>query len=495
MADAMGIRSWWNRVRGGRATAPSDGLDPSAAATHIATTRVSDRLVVHEWAHAYHGKDEPIAVRTFITEGLEAMGATEVRATVPADWTDAALDAARKILVVQEGFAADGKPAVLGGFTGFRSPPLAGDKIIGVTYARGMPVPGIPRSATSLVTVLLHADELAIAERGLATRILGLLAFEERLFPYPWCWTVRATPVLTLARQEKSLIERAGYLACGDTRVTIESAAGHAPQTIVISLPPDAAPKLASALSEPADARVLALVAKLSPNADGQQVWGADGELRATTCGGEMPRRMGATFVVIGASEEDPATFRRIEDGVAFVVSAAQFDRVRDALTEGRDLTMTIDDAVELVVEHRRNVIVDPFTGAATTADWERYRPNQPAPRMGRVSTDQIVLLNSEEQLAERIETPILAAEIKRVQEVVERLAGEQPVERAMSIAVGLTYAPGTPPKVQLAFGGGPEPMMLESLHYELTHSAPVAVRGEVAFRIELKVHPHPIAS
>jgi hypothetical protein len=242
----MGLKSWWNMLWG-RHEAKGGGddgdvLDPDAPARGVAAHDLGDGLTVHQYLHAIHGETGPIAVRTLLTEGLAAMKAREVRVTLPAEWDETTVGAAGKLLSTLWRLTAEGRPAKLGGWTGFETSELASGKRVGVTYARGTPIRGIPGAEAALAAVLLHREELELVQQGLATRVLGRLASRARYFPYPPCWEVRTAPVLRASEQAGSLLERMPRVSVGDLRVTVEeSPAGGEPDTTVfLSLPEDA---------------------------------------------------------------------------------------------------------------------------------------------------------------------------------------------------------------------------------------------------------------
>jgi len=526
----MGFASWWNKLRGGGAIQTSDGagivdgdepdgdelepepsgpgladgsmsLDPEEPARRVATRKVGG-LRIHEYRHALRAAGGSRAVRTFLTEGLAAHGAREVRATVPADWNEAASSVAPQVLASLQTLAADGRPAVLGGWTGFETSSLGGGKLVGVTYARGTPIRGVPGAEAALVTVLLHAEELELVQRGLMTRVLGRLASRARIFPYPPCWEVRAEPVLRATEQTASLLEQVPRATVGDLRVTelLGAIPGEAPSTLVVSLPGDAAATLDTIWSD-ASLPALALLAKLAPDADGQATWEpGSAERTGNGIGTAAPRRLGYGFVMFVGTDEAAPDLRYIEDGVGLLLPRAALERLRAALRAGEDLSLPAGGQSRLAIEFRRDAVDDPFTGGQlrATGGWERFRPDAQRPRPGPVQIEQIVLLVAEEELRDRVEAGALAAFIGSVEQALQRLAGAHPVDAPVELAIRFTLSPERAPEVQLALRGtaaaaeaeaapllGPLAAALEAL-------APAPVRGEVAFRIDAAVEPEP---
>lgn len=506
--SGMGIASWWNKLRGRQASAPAadrvDGFDRETPATWVATEKVNDRLTIHEYHHATMTLNGAIAARTFLTEGLSAWGGMEVRITVPADGSAAVVGLAREMLVIQEQFAAEGRPATLGGFTSFKTSKLPGIELAGIMYARGGSVSGIPKAEAMLVAVLLHSEELALVQEGLATRVLGLLARRARVFPYPSCWEIRTTPVFRPTDQAKSLIAKTPCAALGDVRATVigESLDDALPVARVrLSLPANAPETLATIWGD-TSMRLLTLLVQLAPDADGQATWmpGAT-QRQANTVGTTMPRRLGCAFVMLTGSDEIPAQLRYIEDGAGLILTNAMLDRVRDALITGEKLRLQVDDRTELVVEFRSEILVDPFTNAKLRArgGWEQYEPTLPRPAdepaTKAVEVNQVVLLLPDEEMESRVTAPALASFIRAVQDTVERVACLHPVESPVPVAVKVTLLPSEAPRVQLAFQGERAPALLEPLAQELTALTPIAVRDEVPFWIDTIVRPQSLSS
>src|SRR5436309_3677649 len=201
---------WWKNLWSGpgapSAEAPRIRQEPRAhhaeKATKLRAVELSAGLYAHEYAHAIDTRDGLRRMRTFVTEGLAALGAQEVSATVPVDWGDDPVRAVLELFRQLERLAADRNPAVLGGYTAFQSIVLGGGRLLGVTYARGTQIRGISVGSFTLAAVLLHEEELRLAERGLGTRVLGRLALRARYFPYPAWWEVRDVPVLGPREQE-----------------------------------------------------------------------------------------------------------------------------------------------------------------------------------------------------------------------------------------------------------------------------------------------------
>jgi hypothetical protein len=462
------------------------GADRPEEGRKLGTVELSGGVRASEYEHAIETREGRHRMRTIVTEGLSAMGATEVSATVPLEWGDDSVRAVLNLLQQLEQLTKEKRLATLGGWTGFRSSGLGGGRPLGVIYARGTSIPGVSVGASTLAAVLLHEEELRLVQRGLATRVLGRLADRSRYFPYPPWWEIRDTPVLSEREQQQSLLERISpHVHLHDVRVSRVNET-----TLLVSLSSSAAEGFRKLWTEHPDLKMFALHAHLSPDADGQMIWlpGAQ-EPHATAVGDTPPRRIGYAFAVfVGSGDKD--LYRGIEDGAGVTLSEQTFARLRDVFTAGSEFTLPLDDQMTLQVAVRPVSILDPFTGQAIRAagDWERYEPFQPAVDAGRVSHVGIVLLTPEHLLAERVDVQVLSEFIRSVEASMERLASEHPVATITRVALQFTLCPGAQPQVKIAYQGE-EPQMLSALSEAVCGMAPVQVRGEVAFRIDASLH------
>lgn len=488
----MGLKSWWNMLWGRheaqRGGDTGDVLDPDAPAREVGTHDLGDGLTVHQYFHAIHGTAGPVAVRTLLTDGLAAMKAREIRVTVPAEWSDATVGAAGKLLSTLRRLTAEGRPAMLGGWTGFQISELAGGAVVGVTYARGTPILGIPGAEAALAAVLLHHEELELVQQGLATRVLGRLATRARYFPYPPCWDVRTEPVLRASEQAGSLLEKLPRASIGDLRVTVEEspADGEPATTVRLSLPENARDAFAKLWSDPA-LRGLALTTMLAPQADGQATWVPGSPDRtANSLGAGPPKRMGFAFVMLAPTGAPSAELRYIEDGIGLLLPDGVLDRLREALIAGEPLTLPLGERSQLVVELRSHTLEDPFSGSRLHAEggWEQYRPDVP------VQVKELVLLFPVDELRDRIEVAALAAFTRSIEQVLDRLAERHPVGAPLELAILLTLRPERRHEVRLAFRGARQEALLTSLVAEVEGLAAPPVRGEVPFRLDVTVQP-----
>jgi hypothetical protein len=464
--------------------------DPEAPAKEEGVVEVTAGLRIREYRHALLTPAGPRRFRTFLTEGLRSVGATEVRVTVPATWDDAAVAAATHTLTIQERFARDRTPATLGGFTEFSANGIADGRRVGVTYGRGMPALGIPGSSSALTAVLLNEDELAVARRGLAMRILGHLAHRTRHFPYPPWWEVRDGPVLAPRDQASSVLKASPpRVPIPDVRVTWRER-----RAIDISLPATAGDQFNELWAHHPGVAAFLLTAHLAPSADGQIVWIPGAKTpSATAIGDREPRRVGLAFAMIVGTTGPTNEFRLIEDGAGLVLTNDAFARLRDALRAGDEFELPMSSHTSKL----RLTFRPPSTGLGAEedsrpdAEWECFEPAVARLPTGRVAIDRVDLLTPSGILYERVGLQTMANLIESVIATVEGAASTHPVTEPLVLGIEVTLASGTPTRVAVQYRGAPSAILGAVQKAVEVTAAPASLFGEISFRLECRVSPN----
>ncbi len=491
----MGIGDWWKRLWGGDApkteAIADEGpvMEPGASAVEMPSTVLSPTLTAREFHHALGTRDGVLQVRTFVTVGIKARGAREISMTLPRSWSAGTVQLALNILRQLDDLAAQGSPAVLGGYSAFSSSDLGEGRSLGLIYARGVPLNGVPVGRSTLCAVLVHAEECALAQRGYSTRVLARLANDARHFPHPPWWALRDRPVLSRREVSESVLEKGiPQMHVGDVRVT--EVAGE----IHLSLPGDAARVIDEYLQKRPDLATLAMFAKLAPDADGQMLWFAGEQTpRANAPHGQKPTRMGYSFALfVMHGEQD--LMRMSEDGVSYVLCAASFAKLREALTTGRELSLPISGGAPLRVSFRAvsdegDIQVQTVNGVTWT---EITVPGKPGPSSSRVSDVRIVLLLPEKELSERVTSSDLAQTAASIQAEIERAAASHPVPAACAITVRYTLSPGTPPRILLGAKNNNRPALFAPLHTAIKALPLPPATGDIAFEVHATIRPHP---
>ena len=464
-------------------------MEPGASAVEMPSTALSPTLTAREFLHAHSTREGVLQVRTFVSVGLKARGAREISITLPRSWPAGTTYLALDLLKLLDGYAAEGRPAVLGGWTGFESTELGSGRPLGLIYARGTPIRGVPVGPSTLCAVLVHAEEYALAQRGYGTRVLARLANDARSFPYPPWWALRDRPVFSLREASESLVDAgAPRLAFGDVRVTALEG------EIQLSLPGDAAGEIDGLLRSRPDLAALTLQAHLAPDADGQMLWFAGEKVpRANAPHGHKPTRMGHSFALfVRHGEVD--SMHLTEDSVACVLCAASFEKLLASLRGGQEQLVPMLNGMPLRVLFRAEsdegeIRVQTVGGVTWT---EVSVPRKPGPSSSRVSDFRIVLLLPEKEISERVASSDLAQTAASIQAEIERAATAHPVSATCAITVRYTLSPGLPPRILLGAAKSARPALFAPLHEAIKALPLPSATGDIAFEVHATLRPHP---
>jgi hypothetical protein len=205
---------------------------------------------------------------------------------------------------------------------------------------------------------------------------LGSPRIEPRLrdaFRYyptpPWADRTRREVLESDGEEAKSLLARVPGLSLPGVRVRIEdeidpAMAASGPQAapghdrmlnlpsgqIVLTVTPEATTGLRNAASAHMGSGVLCLHAELDPEADTCLVWKPGSPApRAISKPDGTGRRVAGTFLIL-VGEQTSDAMKMVEDGFSFLLTRQDFERVRTALAEGRDLTLPHTGAMPALI-------------------------------------------------------------------------------------------------------------------------------------------------
>jgi hypothetical protein len=217
---------------------------------------------------------------------------------------------------------------------------LGRDDVLGATFSRPDPLRSAVAQRDLLLVVPLVGDEIDVARRFGALRVLGLLGARHRVFPWP-AFFDRDRPAVTpapgwwdsvLAKTEVRRIR--GVRASAELPMSFSGRMG--PGNLVVSLPAASRAAIVEAL---AGTGAVALTAELDPEADALAAYDPRTKTSLPLRSREGPvERLAGAFVAFLPGKEDVAAPR--EDG--FVVELTDASRVAllEAVGAGRDLQL-----------------------------------------------------------------------------------------------------------------------------------------------------------
>jgi hypothetical protein len=200
--------------------------------------------------------------------------------------------------------------------------------------------------------------------------------------------------------------------------------------------------RLCAALGEVPDDAVVAIVPGLDAEADSLLTWvpGQKG-LEAIGPDGSPGRRTGLCFVALARSAPRDE-WKETEDGVALLLTAAGWARLRQALLDHAPLDLRMEDGRSLALSWTMGGYVSPIDGQVfgVGGDWSCYRRGEPTdggdalpaepPEPGPGGSMDVVLLTPTSLLVQRTTEADLGAYLQRVEAVIRRQIGRDPAVR-----------------------------------------------------------------
>ncbi|EJD50387.1 hypothetical protein AURDEDRAFT_182358 [Auricularia subglabra TFB-10046 SS5] len=287
---------------------------------------------------------EPLRCVTYVSDGLAAHGQKEVVWSVR-DYGGPVPQEPMRWFAMMLSYAKDGRTVDAFGVTEFSAQDWFGrDDLAAVVYMPAQVVVGLP-SERSLPEPRLHAVALTAAERraGLL-RVLSMLGFASRYFPFPPWLDPKRPPVATEEQFAQSVLAHAG----GGVRLPgVSATRRQTPQgpEVLLRIRPGATDAVRAAVDAyPPDAVLAMQMMELHEDADSCMVWtpGHAG-LQAIGSGSTM-NALGICFVAF-CPNEPRFELRQLEDGYTVLITDEQWERVRQALTRREDLFLPADPA------------------------------------------------------------------------------------------------------------------------------------------------------
>jgi hypothetical protein len=284
--------------------------------------------------HTIDTQAGPLRCWSYVTEGLAAFGQKEVVFTIAVDGdadpgrfpTEPLRFASTLLQLASQGRTVDaGAITELGG-SGFMLRR-------GLTYARALPLEGVPLPPAAIAAIPLTADELAVLKIGGQTRVLAALgaAFHHYPFP-PWLDRVRRS-VITPESTRGTLLADVPHLAAPST-VRVEN------DIVLFRLRPEGVVLIGRALGELPPGAGFALTTEIDPEADGCMIWQAGQEApSAIAPPGSRGERLAGCFVLFAPDQPEDGG-QLFEDGMAVTLTQASMAALRRALSAGQTLAL-----------------------------------------------------------------------------------------------------------------------------------------------------------
>lgn len=444
-------------------------------------------LFVTVFAHEINSRAGLLPCWSYVSKGMEEHGQREIVFTLRRPPKKAGQELPRDLFEVFKAihaFAEEGRLVPPGGFTVWNPEItfLGRTGRWGLLYQPAEALKGVEIPRRALAAVLIRDDETDIVQLGLFYRIATSLGAVNRYYPFtPWSDPDRRA-VVTREQLGRSVLSKVITMRIPGIKVRIPSRVEGPSSvpwgrwedfkttfqgTFSLRIGSEALPLLRSNLKTLGEGRPVALLT--DPDLAGScRLYWESGSGRTI---GIMPqtgpgRWTTGGFIILCHGEGLADRGSIIEDGFGMVLCPDSWKKLESSIERGVPLTI-------------------PGIAGSLSLDVE-YLPSNVALNCHETG---IVLLNSEEQMAERgSDAQSLSEHIARLMAVTSDLLGEQAEEGASGMLIAVGVKPGRKARVWCeAAGGKLSVFFLSFLEKELAKVPPIdVINGPIAFIVKV---------
>jgi hypothetical protein len=421
---------------------------------------------------------------SFVTMGLAAHGQREVVFMVkipaganPAEVTTEPLRFA--VMLMQ--LASQGKLVKHGGFSELRGAGYLGAP--GILYVNAPTITGVELPTGALLAIRVTEAELQVLRDQGATRVLSALGKTFRHYPYPPFSDASRGDIASPAMYKGSILEGVPHLQVhGWSRLANDK--------VTLEITEDAAATFAQALVNLPATAGFALYTHIDPTCDGCLVWSTgQADPSAITPPDSAGQKLCGAFVLVVPQQQANAV-RIHEDGFALLLTDATARAFREALESAKPLEFDgAADELAFSLRWAPTRYVSPVDGKVTEAPegFRQYSPETPAndPPESLVKTKEILLLTSEDDLAQRVSVDALSTFATGIIEAANVQLATEAQTAGWEVLVDITLAPGASGSCKIMSRGRDlDAVVASSLHTKIAALVPPVVEGEVHFQI-----------
>jgi hypothetical protein len=438
----------WNKLLGRSAATPVS--EPTVSTVvEIISGKLSARVYLHEIS----SPQGPIACWSYVSEGLMAHQQAELVFTLrrdPGEPSDGFPQDPLHLFAKVHELADSGQRVTSGGVTHFGGRKFFEHHLI---YVSAQPMAGVALPPSCLAAVLVTDDELRAAGERMGQA--------SSHYPFP-PWADRRRRGLSLERTfEASLLSKIQRASAHGLRV------GMSDNQITMFALRSEQPLWQDRLAQIPDGAPFAFLTALDPTANGCLVWvpGQKAPEAIVPPGppGSNGTRVCGCFIVFIADQ--PGNGGKIlEDGFAMELTGEAWQAIRNALTDGKNLSVpATGDGMPFALTWRDDMATD-----------------------GRVTIGQVQLLTPEDQLAARTSARDLAVFCRDIQRCAVHVLADH--DGRLDLLVRASCTPHGH-QFGLSRRGQASDETLQALVDALEQIARLPVRdGEVSFEVQLTV-------
>ncbi len=307
------------------------------------------RVFLHEIVT--HG--EAIPCWSYVTEGLMAQKQKEIIFTLqrnknqkPADYPHAFFDLFKEIYHLAE----EGKLVQVGGITAFGPTGFMGQRdFAGIAYVEPETLPGVDAPGPRLAGILLKGDEPEIVWTFGITRVVALLGLKYRHYPYPVWSDLKRDAVASIKSMKKNLMSRV-------PRISADASYYEEGNHIFLSVQPASREFLQQGLSQVPPGSPLIINTWIDSRADACLVWSSKDNAPPAAISppdSKGARKTGSFLAFV--PEQETNEIKLIEDGYSVFITSSSWQKIREALASGSNVSIPGADGAILTIEWSSN--------------------------------------------------------------------------------------------------------------------------------------------
>lgn len=521
--------SWWKRVLGqsDEVNSSQDKLDLShkASSQHqsvpLCLEVIPEKLKVWVYQHELDSYSGLIPCWSYVTDGLWAHRHKEIIFTLQCSQSEEIFSTHpsihKHIVEIFQGiypFVEQGQMAHEGGCSWFSANLWGSSNWKAIVYVSPQPSQlqnlNLETQSPLMAAILLTCEEFEVYQSFGLTRVLSNLGRAYAYYPYP-IWSQRSrSSVISVSEMEGSLLSKVPKLLVEGARVCLETIPtsiiqspnpqpylqqamiswGETGTQVKLKLLSTAGKVLRSELSQCPPDSVLALLTDFDSEANGCLVWrSGQPQSFAITPPESTGSRMGGCFIAFVPQQlEDRGLV--VEDGFVILLTDASWLAIREAIELRSSIFIpATNNGASFSLEWLPEIYMNPVDNRNYIAEegWQAYSSSSGPTQTHRelVETQKIILLTSECELAARVQTKVLAAYIKRVEEAVQQNFNLQQIQSKQDLVLEFEVNPDNQVSLEMASRPGIEEERLENLYKSVMQiPSPKVQGGAIKFQI-----------
>jgi hypothetical protein len=451
------MRTWWLVVVMLLAVASS----AAAGSAHVFQEKVTDDVTVSIYTHEIDTFGGKVQAWTFVSHGLSASHQAELRLTVKREPDEKDQDYPRDVLDYYRhaaDLAAKGQLVGVGDTAEMKVGLLGRSDFRCLLYAPAQPFDDVPVEGPSLQALIVTCNEVSSADHFGYLRVMARLGQAQRWYPTtPWIDRKRAEVIGPHGDD--------GSVLVGKRLVRTTVRARREGDKLVMLVLDDGTDEMKRMFKQ-APHGGLALALSYDPSADSYLVWSpGQKDAAAIASPNSKGARLGCNFLVIadGAAKDVGVL---AEDGMVAQFTPASWKDVRNALEQGKPLTLPLQHGSFEIRWIPTKAGVHGTNGSyEATKGFDSYAPDVPAPApTGPIAMERVLLLNPNDELAGMTTVEALAGLLKQIEAEAIAEGAATPVKGKLDLMIDLS-CDGSKNTMSLAFRTGtPQPFATELL-------------------------------